>query len=926
MALGIDGYNDVFRNFADFAQKSLQAGDEKAIATVDEQQSVDGRKILTVTNSFADHLKNWNTWTRRGDAKSANDLSRQLFRDAVASMFGGESKIPESVKKAMVLGDYDSGKPLTARRILVVKAAIDADGTTMAQSAKIRLETFSPEVERSALNLGFHRHELPRLARAAHFYAQATGLSELEAMIKVAEPGAKANRLMSYGGRFMENAENFADGLRLMDLFEKWHGDLCTAFAARKASGSFRSGRNYSDADSLSLLNADGAAVKPETRTATEKFVFEQLAFDPNANLKEENGEAIFGFGNNDAARFIGQDFGHSCLNTIGNIPPAKRAVVFKAFNIFCTLATNAQEAKAPLKSRLFLAGERTIFLGRILRHLDGVIDLDAKGRLDAKNLIKLCFPDMVAQKKTGNYDCKAIQDFLDEITTEIDLDEDEGGKYVKIAEPLHQLLESAGATLQEAVDAMLSGKHIPSAPYVSGGQQSIEVYGTLDGGRKQLEEDLDRPLNYGLVDGKKNLLPQNNDTGFGFTFPGAERFVTNYSHKDNIKLVGDKIEQLCGPVHEKQASSVMLMVSQSGVSILRGGLVPYGIVSNEHSAVDFSISKDATTGAVTIKYTSPAELPFRFEWTATVDTDGKVTTTPLKFEKPVEMNVGLATKYVEDAAKALGVKLSRSQKQQAVALLVSYGTDMYEKNARIFAKFIVRLRLTDDSAQKDLAMAADTAKSIRKWRSFEFGDSRLVPFENAAKDLVNSIIREYMDPGKADKFVDNIQNTMIADANRGTFILGGTTYDRRPVDEVISAFKDVVRDPKARKALSSWMNQVCFTTILPPSNYIPLNTGVAAHELPGADAIANRNMLTMLYMAQLVSTVGHGATHDLQISEDGTTATITQKISGDFAAPQSSQNEPVLFGSVLFTQRLVIDLTQDIPTVVDYKLSQAIA
>lgn len=39
-------------------------------------------------------------------------------------MFGGEAKIPKSVKKAMLLDDYGTGKPLTARRILAVKAAI----------------------------------------------------------------------------------------------------------------------------------------------------------------------------------------------------------------------------------------------------------------------------------------------------------------------------------------------------------------------------------------------------------------------------------------------------------------------------------------------------------------------------------------------------------------------------------------------------------------------------------------------------------------------------------------------------------------------------------------------------------------------------------------------------------------------------------
>ena len=49
---------------------------------------------------------------------------------------GGKAKIPASVRKAMLLGDYGHGKPLTARRIIAVKKAIDADGTTRATSQR----------------------------------------------------------------------------------------------------------------------------------------------------------------------------------------------------------------------------------------------------------------------------------------------------------------------------------------------------------------------------------------------------------------------------------------------------------------------------------------------------------------------------------------------------------------------------------------------------------------------------------------------------------------------------------------------------------------------------------------------------------------------------------------------------------------------
>lgn len=107
------------------------------------------------------------------------------------------------------------------------KAAIDADGTAKARAAQIKLETFrSPEVRTAALGLDYMNSELPKLARAAHFYAQATGVSEMEAMQEVGRPGTNANRLMNYGGRFLQSAENFADGLRLIEMFSQWHDGL----------------------------------------------------------------------------------------------------------------------------------------------------------------------------------------------------------------------------------------------------------------------------------------------------------------------------------------------------------------------------------------------------------------------------------------------------------------------------------------------------------------------------------------------------------------------------------------------------------------------------------------------------------------------------------------------------------------------------
>ena len=249
MALDINGYNDTFRAFADFAKiMTTGQGDENSIARLDTgvnivEGSLAGR---TITASTTDSVRGIFKWFRSADDKAANNEVRKLFKDAIIDMFGGESKIPDSVKDAMKLADYDKGKPLTARRIIAVKAAIDASGTKEARIEKLKLESFqSPEVEQAACKMGFTKAELPRLARAAHFYAQATGLSEMDAMHEVAEPNSKPNRLMQYGGRFLESVDNFKNGLRLMDSFKDWYTEVRQT---KKADGTtLANARSFTD-------------------------------------------------------------------------------------------------------------------------------------------------------------------------------------------------------------------------------------------------------------------------------------------------------------------------------------------------------------------------------------------------------------------------------------------------------------------------------------------------------------------------------------------------------------------------------------------------------------------------------------------------------------------------------------------------------
>ena len=53
--------------------------------------------------------------------------------------------------------------------------------------------------------------------------------------------------------------------------------------------------------------------------------------------------------------------------------------------------------------------------------------------------------------------------------------------------------------------------------------------------------------------------------------------------------------------------------LSQSANAPLNRALGKYGIYASEHAVLDYTLTKDDETGAVTIKYSSPKNLPIKF-------------------------------------------------------------------------------------------------------------------------------------------------------------------------------------------------------------------------------------------------------------------------------------------------------------------------
>jgi len=550
------------------------------------------------------------------------------------------SKIPDSVKEAMLLEDFGAGKPLTARRILIVKRAIDACGILRRRAEEQRLVTFDrPENKAELLAKGYSTMELPRLARAAHFYAELNHCAEFEALKEITKPGSKANRLMQYGGRFLESAASFANGLRLIDSFEPWFTQTKATLEAI--------GKNYQEGMSKTILNASKPYFHTTALRGMEKFIFEEIASNPAFDLAETDPEKLFGMENNGATAFFGRGLGNSFSQTVANIPPAKRGAFYAAVKTAFPLLADAATARIPAWQRIeqgieaISALDRGIVVGRIMKNLDKLQALFAARKLTERNFVKACFPE------TRWNSLASLSAFIKQTNLDIrgDIANEIEAKYpAEFSGPIMTIMQETGCSVKEAAAAARGGRSPARPKYVAAGTLPIEAFdGTTNAARAQFEGDVVRPAGY-TMNGQE-LLPE--DGGFRFAFPDGSSYKTNGSAEGraNIRIVGDKAEALCGAVHREQASSVLMLLSQSGLGNLLGGLKGHGITSSEHSAVDYKLTKNERTGAITIHYSSPEELPFKFKWTAKVDVYGNVTSTPMKFERPVENRGARAAK-----------------------------------------------------------------------------------------------------------------------------------------------------------------------------------------------------------------------------------------------------------------------------------------
>ena len=608
-----DAYSSQFSQFVKFAEDQTNAATSKTIARLGPSDGT----LATRTISPAGDDKVY-AIRRSSAAKAENNAVRDDFRKAVADMFGGESRIPGSILKAMEMKDYGVGKPLTARRIIAVKVAIDA------YLSYGNVDFFSKQANVDlATRYGYTAAELPKLNRALNLFMAANpGITQDQALIETMTPGRPANRLMGYGGRFLEDAKSFGQGLKLIHDFTEWHTDLKT--------------QTHIDGQRTSLTAINHRGDLGNSPIGFETFVFEELASNRNINLSGKP-EEVFGMKNNPAMRFFGRNLHASNSFTFLQMPQEKRSIFYQCTDLLLPLKKSINDANGGARSGAFA----TI---RILRHFDELERLHAKGQLTQKNILATCFPD-IPSISTKNPDA-SFDNYISalpakltahvEKKTGMEMGDPRNVQAALLYSTIGMFIQQSGLTFEEACDFAERGETPPppnlEVPF------SCKLEGIVDPqcGLDSLTKDFNRADGYARSnDPQQRQLVQN--PRFIVNLPGAHQLeftrtsTDDPAHKTRMQNLYGQLQTLCGQAHPRQLNALLFSMGQGALSPLRNGFPALGIICNEHSPVNFTLTRDDDTGAVTVRYDSPQGCPITFNWSTTIDIEGRVTTTPIQ-------------------------------------------------------------------------------------------------------------------------------------------------------------------------------------------------------------------------------------------------------------------------------------------------------
>ncbi|MBO6067410.1 MAG: hypothetical protein J6P80_04575, partial [Kiritimatiellae bacterium] len=593
---------------------------------------------------------------------------------------------------------------------------------------------------------------------------------------------------------------------------------------------------------------------------------------------------------------------------------------MYKVFDLIAPLGANRVQAQA----RGLGLNDSVELIARIFRNYDEIAEMDRTGTLTRESFFTRFYPDVPGAARMTNHEINRASTNI--VQTAFLTDQ---AKIVAAS----SMVTDCGLTATEAVAAVNSGKIVQRAPYVAAGTVSISEFGTPAGARSQAVLDLLRPSfpTFGQAE-----LPAVTEAGKSFKAVFPDTTTLTSANNAQANAIAEKLAEFCGDAHLAQLESVYLAFTQGAEGPVCGAFMDLGIQSNEHMPLTYTLSKNAETGAITIRYSEPEGFPVKFAWETTIDTDGKAVTTPMT-AKVESIPAALARNVAAIAAQRMNKRLDEAQLNRAAELIAQHCVEMNVKNAGLFANFIVQLPL--DGSEMDIQRAVTMANTIRQWRDIEPGDESIAAVDDVVKEEAIDDLADYMGPGGAARFDaqnPTLFNAFVADLGRATVTICGKVHEfaRTDVPQAIADFKTALADkPNSQKAISSLMHQGSSMR----SVRLQIRHGVmpterrphpqAAYDRPGAEKFVNRRadlQPELFPFPQIVT--DPESRYELKLSDDGNTATVRLVWSGRIYVGAELKANPDTFGTVEAIEEITLDLTGDNPQIVSDHLGQKIS
>ena len=284
--------------------------------------------------------------------------------------------------------------------------------------------------------------------------------------------------------------------------------------------------------------------------------------------------------------------------------------------------------------------------MSRALSHFGKATELVYSGNLNRQTVIDTLFPDFKSigvNAETTNYDidvkvCDYVS-FAKEYQTEFASENYESARAISTqGVQSKSMLNMSGASMQDCRRAAKNGKQIPHAPGMTDVTASLaSASGFDDAGRNQFIGDIHRPTHPINPKTKAPLISDENNV-FRFNIDGQvfTAKACDDSEKNNPQNTGiaKAVEKFCNKeIRPVQTNAVFFALSQGGLAP-QMSLAKHGYQAADHGPITYTLSRNADTGDIAVKYENPVGSPLKFSWTATIDINGKTTATPVKIGK----------------------------------------------------------------------------------------------------------------------------------------------------------------------------------------------------------------------------------------------------------------------------------------------------